>query len=215
MKTPSIDSLYIKINNYIHLVEAYLEIKGLAAVMKAARIKPYAHFFDQKPTRLIVLDHWFDEFGNSLKITKKKIKLIYNDLSLDRGKIINTDIYDGLSLDRVIKMSQLAYLTVGKDEDLYQDCYILTLLGLDNYLRTYVFMYGEWKKVAPLLLGIETLLIITQNAGIKYFRQLNNKEKTPVPCVDADTWLVSLPAGVSFLSKMKEHDQLIHLFGGK
>lgn len=212
MKTQNLDKLYIQLDRHIRLVEAHLEIKGLSSVIKAIRLKPYSYFFTEKTDKLVLFNKWFDEFGNTLEINKKKIYIKYNDLSLDHNKIISTDLYYGLAINQIVKMSKLAYLIVGKDEDLYQDCYVLTLLGIDNYLRTYVYMYDQWNQVASLLLEIETLITIMHNSDITYFRELDNKEKLPVPCVPTKTWLVSLPASVSFLSQIKDYNKLTIIF---
>jgi hypothetical protein len=216
MKSISIDNLYTQIDKHLRLVEAYTEIKGLAFIMKACRLKPCSYVFDERIEKIILFREWFDEFGNSFKITNnKKIQITHNDLSLDRNKIVCTDLYYGLSLDRVAKISKLFHLYIGKDEDLYQDCSFLTFLGIDNYLRSYMCLYSEWKQVSPLLLGVPNLKIIENNQDIKYFRELPIKEKSPLPCVAETQWLTFTPPSQSFMMMLAGHNnKLLPIFNG-
>lgn len=214
MKSPSLDTLYANLNKHILLAQAYSEIPELFFIIKACRLKPHDYVFGKRSDKLLLHKWWFDEFGNSFHITKnKKLKLIYNDLLLDRDKIICTDLYFGLSLDRVVKMSKLVHLCVGKDEDLYEDAFFLTFLGLDNYLRSYMYLHQEWQQVSPLLLGFNNLKVIARNVDIKYFKQLQNEKDIPIACVSSQQWLSFLPLGASLLNILdKQYDKLLPIF---
>jgi len=131
MKILSLDSFYKKIKRTVLLVEGYTEIKNLAFILTACRLKPIG-----LGSKLELHRHWVDEFGSSLKIIKKKIQIVHNDLSIDREHLPCTDLYYGLSLERIVKMSKLSYLCYGQDED--EIYYIISFLGIDNYLRTYL-----------------------------------------------------------------------------
>jgi hypothetical protein len=214
MKSPSLDKLYHQIGGCLLLAQQYTEISELLFIIKACRLKPHSYLFDKRLNKLILYRQWVDEFGNSLEITKrKKIKITYNDLSLDRDKIICTDLYYGLSLDKVAKISKLAYVCTGKDEDLYQDCIMIAFLGIDNYLRNYMYMYDEWKQVSPLLLGMKNLQLIGKNADIRYFREFSKKENSPIPCISGRQWLTFMPASQEFAELMKnQQEKLQHIF---
>ena len=106
------------------------------------------------------------------------------------------------------------YLCAGKDEDLYQDCYLLSLLGVDDHLRTYLYWYGEWQQVSSLLLGAKHLKLLANNTDTRYFRQLAGPKDTPVPCVSGQTWLSYLPPSRDFLDIIKEqYEVLLPIFG--
>lgn len=213
MKNLSLDNLYIKINKHLKLIESYLEIEQLSNVFKACRLKPRSFIFGKRTYKIVLIDEWVDEYGNSLKIDKKKINIKYNDISIDRQKIVCTDMYYGIDLSRVAKMSKMAHLMIGRDEDTYQNCYTITFLGIDNYLRTFIYYYDEWIQISPLYLGIKTLINIIKHHDITYSRKLNNKENMPVPCLDINSWLISFPLGDGFLSFVnKEHEILGSIF---
>ena len=193
MKSISIDNLYYQLDKHILLAQAYTEINDLFFIIRACRLKPYI-FLQDKNTKLILHRHWVDEFGNSLHITNnKKLKLRYNDLSIDRDHIISTDLYYGLSLDKITKISKSAYLLVGEDEDLNETCAIVTFLGIDNYFRTYLYLYGEWQPISPLILGIKHLSVLVRGREFHYFKESSIKEKTPLPCRAPSQWLTSVP----------------------
>lgn len=209
MRSPSIEWLHAKLDKQIRLTESYTEIDGLAHIIKACRLKPYDYIFNERDNKITLHKWWFDEFGNSFSIVKNKnIDIVYNDLRLDRQKIVCTDLYYGLSIDNIVKMSKLVYLVVGKDEDLYQDCCLITFLGIDDHLRSYLYWYGEWQSVSPLLIGIKGLKYLANHLDIKYYLQIENKEKSTVPCTSEQTWISCLPAGPSFLSEIGKQSEV-------
>jgi hypothetical protein len=214
MRSPSIDFFYAQIDSAVTLTESYTEIEGLAFIIKACRLKPYDYVFGKKSNNLTLHRWWFDEFGNSLKIIKPyRVKIINNDLHLDRKRIVCTDLYHNLDLNKVIKMSKLVYIAFGKDEDLYQDCCLLSFLGLDNYLRSYLYLYGEWQQVSPLLMGMGHLKFLATHADIKHHLKLGPKEGTPLPCASGQAWLSSLPASSDLLATWnKECEALQTIF---
>lgn len=214
MKSISLDVLYTQIDKHILLAQSYTEINELFFIMRSCRLKPQPYIFEEKNPKLILYRWWFDEFGNSFKITtNKRIQITYNDLELDRNRIVSTDLYYGLSLDRVAKISKLAHICTGKDEDLYQECAIVTFLGIDNYLRSYMYLYDEWQQVSPLLIGMKNLKLLAKNRDLRYFRDLTIKENEPIPCISPAQWLTSVPTSKVFASIMeKKHDGLFSFF---
>jgi hypothetical protein len=207
MKSPSLDAFYNKFDKHILLAQGYTEIKELSFIIKSCRFKPYDGDII-KNTKLILHREWIDEFGNSFSISdKKKLQIKFNDLSLNHNKIICTDLYNGLSIEKIIKISKLAYIFAGKDEDLLEDCCIIALLGIDNYLRVYSYIYGEWKQIAPILLGFNNLKSIWKYMAVTNFLELKIKDDMPIPCVSAQAWITYMPASDKFLQMLdKQHD---------
>ena len=209
MKSPSLDVLYTQLHRHILLAQAYIEIKELFFIVKACRLKPY-DYITGKSNKLVLYRKWFDEFGNSFEITNnKRIKITYGDLSLDQRKIVCTDLYYGLSVENVAKISKLAFVCLGKEEDNYQDCVVLTFLGIDNYLRSFVFTNEEWHPVSPLILGLKTLRTIGSNRDLRYFREIPIKENAPIPCLSPEAWLTYMPPNRVFTALMERRCEFI------
>ncbi len=205
MKNFSINYLYDQIDKQIKLLEAYTEIENLGLIVKACRLKPYNYKVCSGFNKIILHKHWFDEFGNSLKINKnKKIEIIYNDLSLDRAKIISTDLYYGLSLDKIMKISQLAYISIGKETDLQQEYSLAIFKGIDNFLRAYLYTVGTWEQVSPLMAGFHNLQYIFKNLDVKHFHELKSKKNSALPCQSNKTWLTFMPASTDFAEIIKK-----------
>lgn len=202
MKNPSLDRYYSKIGRSILLAEGYTEIDNLSSIIKACRLKPVF----SGSYKLELYRHWLDEFSNSFKIIKnKRIKIVYNDLEYER--MISTDLYCGLSLDKIFRMSKLAHLLIGTDEDIRDNYFLLTFLGIDNYLRSYLFMYGEWAIVSPLMLGMKRLQSIFKHTDIKYFHELSYKKDNMTPCEGASEWISFMPLPRELLEVLKRrHD---------
>lgn len=198
MKSPSLESIYATLEKSLRLIESYTEIPKLAFLFRACRLKPHSYFFEKRDNKIILYTWWFDEFSNSVKLTKnKKLKIIYGDLGLDRDKVTCTDLYYGLSINKILKISKLAFISCGTDEDMYQDCALISLLGIDNYLRTYLYVYGYWQQVSPLFLGIKNLKIIAKNLDLQGHRELLKSENR-LPCVEARAWLTCVPVSKEF-----------------
>lgn len=210
MKSPSLDVLYSQLEKQILLVQSYTEISELVFIIKSCRLKP-SNYIKSKSEKILLYREWFDEFGNSFTLVNKKIKLIYNDLSLIRKDITTTDLYYGFSLEKIVKISKLAYVCFGKEDDLQQDCALITFLGIDNYLRSFMYLYGAWQQVSPLLLGIHNLRMISQNKDIKYFKKIDVAEDSIIPCVSSEQWLTFMPPRKEFLSLLSVHCQPVHL----
>lgn len=211
MRSPSIERLYAQLNKHILLAQSYTEINELYFIIKACRLKPHSFVFEDRNIKLILHKWWIDEFGNSLRIVKnKKIKITYNDLSLDKNKIVCTDLYYGLSIDKIAKMSKLMFLSVMKEEETQLTEFCVALLGIDNYLRVYSNIDDQWIQMSPLYLGINNLKYITRNIDLKYFIELSKKESAPLPCASARQWLSFMPPNRDFLQLMaKEYDKTL------
>jgi len=210
MRSPSIEWLHAKLGKQIRLTESFTEIEGLEFILKACRLKPYDYMFDERSNKITLYKWWFDEFGNSFTIVNsKKTNITYNDLRLDKERIVSTDLYYGLTVDNVAKMSKMVHLIIGKDEDLYQDCCLMTFLGIDDHLRSYLYWYGEWQAVSPLLMGLKSLKQIAGHLDIKYYLQIENKENSAIPCISERVWLSCLPAGPSFLSEIDKQSEAV------
>ena len=211
MRSPSLERLYAYLNRHILLAQSYTEVNELLFIIRACRLKPQSFVFNKRDTKLVLHRLWFDEFGNSLCIMKnKRIKIVYNDLTLDKGKIICTDLYFGLSLSKIAKMSKLVFVSAMKEEETYEHQFMIALLGIDNYLRAYTYMDGEWIQVSPLHLRMRNLKIIARNIDIKYFREFFSKENAPLPCATSREWVSFMPPAREFCQIMaKEYDQYL------
>ena len=132
-------------------------------------------------------------------------------MSLDRKKIVSTDLYYGLSLDRIVKMSKFVHIVSGTDDDLYDKCLLMSFLGIDNHLRSYLYLHGEWQQVSPLLLGKEQLFIIYDNLG-KSAKTFQLKENLPIPCTNGETCLSLLPLDDDFLQMIDRQHNIISQF---
>jgi len=209
MRSPSLERLYAQINKLILLAQSHTEVNELTFIIKACRLKPYDFVFNNRNTKLVLHRQWVDEYGNTLNIVKnKRIKIVYNNLAINRQDIICTDLYFGLSIDRVAKMSKLVFLCALKEEETLVTQFFVALLGLDNYLRVYACIDGAWSQVSPLCLGMKALKTIARNTDIRYFREFSNKENAPLPCVSAREWISFMPPSAEFLQILgKEYDQ--------
>ncbi len=208
MKVFNSDRWYEKYQKHILLAQAFTGVKQLNFIIKGCRLKPFQVITRKKGKELVLHKHWVDEYGNSLKIENKRIKIYYNDLSLSQENIICTDMYYGLSIDKIAKISKLLYVFDGKEDINNENCIYLSFLGIDNYLRCYIFLDQEWKIISPLYLGMHHLKCIADHADIKFFTEVKNN-KFPYPCQVGKTWITSLPMSFQMRNELEKNNNLI------
>jgi hypothetical protein len=142
---------------------------------------------------------------------KKRINFIFDDLSLDLEELPCTDVYFGLSMDKVKDISNMVMIHAGTDEDFLEPCFFLNFLGLDGFFRSFLFFGGQWKKVSALMMGEHGFRNFARirekiDKGENSFFQIRmSPEKSmPVPCIRVDQWLTSLPVQEKFLDQLKK-----------
>lgn len=207
-----IENYYENIKPELNLVCSYLEDKSLKDIFIKCRLKPYK-YNSRFNIKLLLRRHWVDEFGNSLILEKKKIKIIENDMSLDPKHIKYTDLYEGVGIENVSKISKLFYLYYGKDEDTNEDYYMFAFLGIDNYIRVFVFYQCKWYNFSPLSLGIKNLRKITENEDVKVFAKINGKDVVIFPCEKQEEWIISLPVHDSFWKQTTLTKEKLYFLG--
>lgn len=197
MKAPSLDHLYSDITKHILLAQAYTEIQELPFLIKSCRLKPFSYIFERKSASPILYDWWFDEFGNSLRIINKKLEITTDDLLLKNKKIVCTDLYYGLSITKIAKISKVLYIHQE------QENISISFIGIDNFIRSFHFMDGTWEPHPPLHLGVKKIKLIFKNLDTKNFKDLLNKEKSVEPGIENGEWLSFLPANKYFIKLLE------------
>ncbi len=210
MKILSVETLHIMFDKHIALTSAYMEDVAVSFIIRCCRLKPKDLIFGGWTEKIILYRHWIDEHGNTLEIIDaKKIKIHLNSLTY-KDKLICSDLYENLPIDKIAKISKLAYFMMGQDEDLLQDHAIVSLLGIDGVLRSYCYIYGEWSKIPNLYLGYRMLREIAHNDDIKFFKLLKLKDM-PYPCINGRAVLTCLPPNNEFISLLKTwNDSVLH-----
>jgi hypothetical protein len=193
-RVPNIERLHSNWEKLIKLATSYIEIPEMSFIIQSCRLKPFDLVLGKNKNKRVVSvilhRHWFDEFGNSLMLKwGKKIEIVYNDLSVPKTQIVSTDLYRGLSIENIVKISTCLHLIVGKDEDLQQPCYLMTLYGIDQYLRSFIFWHGKWQQVSPLWLGLDSLIELEDLRKDTWGQYQTLKNLPPLPCTQLRGWL--------------------------
>ena len=200
----NLDYYYSEIENKLNVISAYTENKNSDLILKICRFKPYPITPKSFLTKSFY-KKWIDEYGNSIEIKNKRLNIVINDLSINSDNIISTDLYKGLGTEKIIKISKLMYIFKGKEIDFGTDHYILSLLGLDNYLRTYSYLYGEWHEIPSIYLGLQNLNFIINNSDIKFYKEFNFKNKVIFDCENQKIAVGKLPLTAMFEEEIKNN----------
>lgn len=198
MKNLNLKTFYDKIVRNLKVVLGYTEIKDLDLILRACRLKPYDYFYNKLKNKVVLHRAWFDEFGNSLHINQSKnIQIVYGDIKFLNQEINCTDLYYGLTMNKVVKISKLVNIIKGKYEK--YDIYYLTFLGIDNYFRTFLVYNGRVMKTSSLIIGFDNIKTLWYSSNIRYF--MNSKLKRnniPSPCLRAESWTSYIPVHRDF-----------------
>jgi len=203
----NMELVHQQLASHVKLMESYSEVPHLEQIIKSCRLKPKDFILDHKHWKMKLVLHrwWIDEFGNSLVLKKKTPSIIYYDLRLDWSKIITTDLYYGVELRKMIKMSTAVHLTLGNEQDLSHPCYLLTFLGIDRFLRSYLCWDGVWQQISPLYLGLKGLQQLFDHSSRQFLRlPMPLKKDWILPCAMEERCLGCLPAGDDLLAMLKE-----------
>jgi hypothetical protein len=179
-----IEELYLSCSKLFGVVEGYTEDKALGEIFRMCRLKPYKVIVGKvRKPKTHLSKHWIDEWRNSLYIDKaNRMRIVLYDLSIDMGKVRKTDLYDGMWLSKTTKISKLLCA-------FEQPHRMIVLLGVDGYLRAFVWLDG-WKKCSPLLLGLKNLRTIYDYKDVEFSKRLD------------DGWIIKLPASKEMFSNL-------------
>lgn len=207
MKIYNLENVYTQLDDHIKLVASYTEKKYVDPIIRMCRLKPLEIVNNNKwrseLKNLKLYRKWIDEFGLQITVTKKKSILISKNT--DKNKIICTDLYGCLPLDKSIKMAKILYLLIGKDSK-YRNHAIIAGIGLDGYLRAWMLKKEIWQQISSLELGIKVLKIIAENTDIKYYKELKYKKPVIILCQDQRSWISFWPLHKDFLEQIKQYD---------
>lgn len=209
LKSISTERFHTKISRHINLVSSYTELPELSWIIKSCRLKPYTLLTKEALDTIRLHNWWVDEYSNSLVLDKKKPSIILNDLKINRNLLVQTDLYEKLSFDKIARISKLAFIMFGLEEDFNSEHYIISFLGLDGFLRTYVYLYGELLRYPNLYLGLKTLGLISKNTDIRTFTELNIKNNIIYPCTRQRSYICSWPPTKGMLAEMKEQNESV------
>ena len=202
-----LERFYKKNSLRINAVSGYIEDDRIAYIIKSCRLKPYDVLSGIGAGELDRC--WADEYRNSMRVHKdKRLKLIFNDLSIDPEYILTTDMYANVNLTDLPKISKLAYFSIIPDEiESNNYVYIVSFLGNDNYFRTRIFIENRWTRISTLYLGLRLLHTITDHLSTNYFIELDPKKvSTMLPLGIGRHWITFWPPhrhAVSVLNREK------------
>lgn len=209
MTSINIERFYDTFEKHVILTSAYTDKKHLGSILMMCRMKPYDIIFGSFTKKVILYRRWIDEYGNSLKIQKdKKVMVRLNDLTIDKSKITQTDLYGQVSMEQTARISKLVYFLNGRDEDQHGQHTVLSFLGIDNFLRTFVFIFGEWRRYPSIFLGMQALTDIATNSDVKYYKELKGKKAIIYPCDVQKSWISYWPCK-DFVSILRDQNESV------
>lgn len=201
-KTISIEEFYIKIHKDLMLIESYLEYPNLSNILKSCRLKPQS-YINNKTIRTKLHNTWCDEFNSHLNLNEKELSITHNNLY---SKSVSTDMYYGLSIKNILKISQLIFIQIGNCDDTNKFRFFLSFYCIDNYFRSYIFE-DNWKQCSSLYLGLDNLNIILNRLGLIGYVQLSN-ENNPMELLNSKTYLSQVPFNDEFKKILNKHFEL-------
>ena len=184
----SLDRYYENIKKKLFFASAYNENRLLPVIFKAIRLKPAN---DDRYPKV-----WIDEFSGQISLDKDKL-----NLSFLSSKQRNTDLYGFKPPQYHIKNGRTALIGLGPDEK-----FILSILGRDDFVRTYAFEAGKLQVISSLRLGIKFLGILCSKEP-RNFLKIEMKS----PLSEYEFYLLKLPASRFFKANLFNHSDLLKI----
>lgn len=212
MKNISYSELIKRIQKNINLVCAYLQDDSFDFIIKSCRLKPISIFNKQFNKNFKLDNIWFDEFGNSLVIKNNECHILYDDSDLKLKKIISTDLFSGRNLKEISKISNLIYIFYSDNKS------CISLMDEEGYLRTFIHEKNEWMQSSSLILGLNTLKLISKNHKLINFVEIDlqaNRNILIDSCSDKIEWLSCWPANEEFLNELKQIELFNNITGDR
>ena len=156
MKNIDIENLYRKIDGHINLIVAYTGEKYLSQLIRSFRLKPdscFAAGFDYD-TRLERC--WCDEFGGSVRLIDKRLKIVLNDLKTNKNANTTTDLFYGNSIQTIAMKSKFALIARCEYD-------FVAFYGIDEFIRAFIRYENKWIRISPLVMGLNTAKIMFAN----------------------------------------------------
>lgn len=209
MHKSNIDKFYERHAGYLDVIAGYLELPEMPFIMRACRLRPEVSTRGPLSTTPQLERWWIDECGNSLLLQGKRIKIKFNDLNVRRDKIQCTDLYANASLPDLGVISKLLFICSGMEEHTTKGAYVLSFLGRDNFLRTRIFLDGNWQNYSSLHLGIKQLKMISAHLDLKLFRELNKADFPMAPFGCNDQWISAWPPHANFKTLLAKQEPFL------
>lgn len=134
-------------------VEGFTEEFGrLAELLEACYFYPYPENIYRKTINF--KKHWVDCIGNSIYFIRRgQMKFVENDPANDPSINLNFDYWAGRSVLDIIKLGKKYYCATGID-DQDQVEIVLTVVGIDNKIRSYVKI-DKWYPFSLFKFGLD------------------------------------------------------------
>jgi hypothetical protein len=208
----SIEKLYIKLDRSIKYTGIRIAKNGrkyFQKIIYMCRLKPLNFEKITKWEKINEYKIWIDEYGNKLRLVNKDHK--FNEMDVGSLSLLTsynspscTDLYDNLPMHKVLKISKILFFMSAMMHN--EPFKILAFMGIDNYLRVYILLYGRWQKISPLLLGMRILYFMAINIdGIKHregakgvkdgVREIKIRKEETIffACDERKTYFIELP----------------------
>jgi hypothetical protein len=167
-----------------NLTASYLEDKTVAEIIMYCNLEPKRErsYFEFKPN-----SSWVDSYGCQIYLKKNKKEVLFTNINL----INNYDIYAGLNLDQLLKITDKICIVKGIDEDFNKEFVYYNCLCVDKKIRSYLVYNEKIYKTSPLYLGYEALYEFIKNKNIIHW--YSKESNIFIPCLNQKIYYSCYP----------------------
>lgn len=117
--------------------------------------------------------NWSDHFGYTVSFENKKDpKILFTRID----KNLNTDLYSGLNLNQILKITDKICIVKGNDSVLNKNITIYVCLCVDNKIRSFIDYNDKIEKISPLIIGYKNLYEFIKNKNTIHWITSTNNE---------------------------------------
>lgn len=177
--------------------EAFFEIKNLKKIIEYCDL-----YITHKKNKYLPAKKWNDAFHNQVILSKQNFQV--NEFVTDQeNNFISYDLYIGLDLNEILKITKTVMLVIGITEFNNINCY-LNCLCFDKKIRSYYLNDNEWMKVSPLHLGYELLNELIINEDTITYNVINYEHQILIPLFNQKIVLARYPFNKFLFNEIPE-----------
>lgn len=158
-----------KINKLKSLANTVMEDSVFADIINYCSLEPDIIKYKYK-----FVPNWSDHFGFTLSLeNKKKPEIKFTKIN----KTLNVDLYSGLNLHQVLKITDKICIVKAEDNILNKKITIYLCLCADKKIRAFIDYNNSITRASPLIIGYENLYDFLKNKEtIHWIKKENNIE---------------------------------------
>ena len=195
--------MYNKLEKCVQLFSIKNNCPDFSKIVYSCKLLPSNIKKQIIPKNATMYNEWYDEYNSSIYYCSK-LKVKQNNITVPTH---SSDLYRNLPIEKMAKLSVAFYLCITQEEELKNEFFIVSLLGLDNHIRSYMYYDNSWINISTLSIGVNNIISLINYKTSMYVVIPDTDKPVYIPNVDKIQLIDKLPAQV-YVQEIESYQQL-------